>query len=128
MGVTIGFMLLGVGSASPIAMTLKAGSRTQRPFDNAVLRFFGKYSYGLYIFHFSVGSFLSDPVSRWFSARTHNNGLSIIATDCVVLTVAIVISLLSYHLYEKHFLKLKKYFSYDKRNTRIEKVPGEASL
>ena len=83
----------------------------QRFFKSGAMRFFGKYSYGLYVFHFIYGYLLLrhrtvDIVSRWVGSQTAAIFLQAIAATAV----AVLISLLSYHLYEKHFLKLKKFF------------------
>lgn len=109
---TLGFSLIGISSASVIAMALRAGSRTQRFFSNGILRFFGKYSYGLYVFHFSIEALLSGPIRAFVGARFHSKALGVLAAAVVVALLTIVVSLLSYHLYESRFLKLKKYFGY----------------
>ena len=78
--------------------------------SNSVLVFFGKYSYGLYIIH---------PLVRSISVRVFGDPILInnsqilwqifFTTFCILLTTGI--ALLSWHLYEKHFLKLKIYFT-----------------
>jgi peptidoglycan/LPS O-acetylase OafA/YrhL len=75
------------------------------------LRFFGKYSYGIYVYHFPIyiasGIFLQDH-GIWSRMRgsTYASLLFVGANAAV----SVLVALASYHLYEKHFLKLKKYF------------------
>ena len=109
---TFGFSIIGIACASCIAMALRSGSRTQRLFDNRVLRFFGRYSYGLYVFHYSLDRSLTVPMRLFLFRYVHSRALAVMLTASVVLALSILVALLSYHLYEMHFLKLKKYFSY----------------
>jgi peptidoglycan/LPS O-acetylase OafA/YrhL len=111
---TLGFSLLGISSAALIAMTLQSGSITQRLFQHHVLRFLGKYSYGIYVFHFSVDGFLKMPIRNFLNAHLHSKGLSVVIEALLVGGISVVVAMLSYHLFEVHFLRLKRYFSYDR--------------
>ena len=75
------------------------------------LRSLGKYSYGIYVFHLPiiVSSMLILAKYRFFSAtrRDFSAALLFIAAN---FTLTYFVSVASYHLYEKHLLKLKKYF------------------
>jgi len=114
---TLGFSLIGIASASLIAMTLRGGSYTEHFFKNKVLRFFGKYSYGLYVYHYSLSESLTTPVRTFVDAHFHSKALGVLVGAIVVTLLSILVALLSYHLFESRFLKLKKYFSYNKRAT-----------
>ncbi len=78
----------------------------------STLRFFGKYSYGIYVFHWPIFVLLAPAIGRlslrlpavirpefWILAS-----LAEIALTCSV-------ALLSWNLLEKHFLKLKRFFA-----------------
>jgi peptidoglycan/LPS O-acetylase OafA/YrhL len=117
---TFGFSLIGIGSASLVAMALRTGSFVQRVFTLSVLRFFGRYSYGLYVFHYSVEGFLGAPLYALFLARLHVRAISGLLSGGVVFGLSVVLAMLSYHLYEVHFLKLKKYFSYSGSAKRLQ--------
>jgi peptidoglycan/LPS O-acetylase OafA/YrhL len=65
---------------------------------NRVLTLFGRYSYGLYVYHYIIWYVL---VSYFSLAR------KAMSTSLVVMVVSLPISILSYHLYEKMFLRLK---------------------
>jgi peptidoglycan/LPS O-acetylase OafA/YrhL len=109
---TIGFSLIGIGCASLIAMALRPFSFAERIFISPTLRFFGRYSYGLYVFHYSIYGFLSLPLYEIFVRYLHSKALSGLLSAGVVLSISVLLAVLSYHLYEIYFLKLKKYFAY----------------
>jgi peptidoglycan/LPS O-acetylase OafA/YrhL len=116
---TIGYSLIGIASAALVAMTLRPGSTSQRIFQNATLRFFGKYSYGMYVFHYTVSATFNAPLRAFFNEKTHNKGLSVVVAALICFVLTLIVALLSYHLYESHFLKLKKYFSYNQKARTI---------
>lgn len=109
---TIGATLLGIASAASIAMTLKPGSRMEQMFRNSVLRFFGRYSYGIYVFHYTLDGLLTRPVRLFLDNHFHSKALGVLGGAMVVTCASVAVALASYHLYEKHFLHLKKYFRY----------------
>jgi peptidoglycan/LPS O-acetylase OafA/YrhL len=111
---TLGFSLLGISSAALIAMTLRSGSVTQRIFQNRFLRFLGKYSYGIYVFHYSIDGFLKAPIRSFLNAHLHSKGLSVLIEALIVGVLSVIVAMLSYHLFEVHFLRLKRYFSYNR--------------
>jgi peptidoglycan/LPS O-acetylase OafA/YrhL len=93
-------------------MSLRPGSRTKQFFNQPILRFFGKYSYGLYVFHYPLGCLLTHPVRLYIDAHFHRKVLGVIAGAIVVFIASTLAALLSYHFYESPFLRLKKYFTY----------------
>ena len=111
---TVGFSLIGISCASLIAMSLRPGSRTRQLFNSPILRFFGKYSYGLYVFHYPLGCLLNYPIRVFIDAHFHRKVLGVIAGAIVVFIASTLVALLSYHFYESPFLKLKKHFTYRK--------------
>jgi peptidoglycan/LPS O-acetylase OafA/YrhL len=111
---TLGFSLIGISGASLIAMSLRPGSSTKRLFNNPILRFFGKYSYGLYVFHYPLHCLLTRPVRVFIDAHLHAKVLGVIVAAIAVGTASILVALLSYHFFESPFLNLKKHFSYRK--------------
>jgi peptidoglycan/LPS O-acetylase OafA/YrhL len=114
---TFGFTLAAISFASLIAMALRPGSNTQRLFATGGLRFFGKYSYGIYVFHYSLDTLLNSPTRLFVSNHLHSKALGVLAGACVVMAATIPVAFLSYHLYESRFLNLKRYFSYNKKET-----------
>lgn len=80
---------------------------TSKPFT-----FLGKYSYGLYIFHhfISSGSHAVGGLA-WFTGLLGSQTPAILVHAAVAVGISIAIAYLSYHGYEKHFLKLKDHFT-----------------
>ncbi|HEY2721122.1 MAG TPA: acyltransferase [Chitinophagaceae bacterium] len=81
-------------------------------FTNSMLRFLGKYSYGLYIFHWPVYLLirpLTDQLTSGFFLQGSTIQLTI--SSLIASVAGLVTSILSYHLFEKHFLSLKKKFA-----------------
>ncbi len=72
------------------------------------LKFFGKYSYGIYVFHFPVMFLLHPTTEKWLWPIFGNR----IPETLLLICIEVIIAVIVYHLYEKHFLKLKKFFSY----------------
>jgi peptidoglycan/LPS O-acetylase OafA/YrhL len=64
----------------------------------------GLYTYGLYLFHTIVINFLL-RVKNTFPFELNWLGFSLLS-----FSITILMSVLSYHFFEKQFLKLKKYF------------------
>lgn len=109
---TFGFTLFGITSASLIALCLLPGL-TQTIFSHPILRFFGRYSYGLYVFHFSISGLLQQSLRPYLYAQTHSKLLSVCGQALAAGVISVLVALLSYHLYEVQFLRLKRFFSYD---------------
>jgi len=78
-----------------------------------VLRFFGKFSYGMYVFQ----NLLIPVCALWFTAAslTALTGSAAIGHGLYVVLMfaaTVLVSLFSWHFFEKHFLSLKKYFEH----------------
>jgi peptidoglycan/LPS O-acetylase OafA/YrhL len=115
---TLGESLLGIGSAALIGMCIVQGSRTGRVFSSPFLRFFGKYSYGIYVFHYTLHLNLTGPFREFIGRHTHSHALAVAGGAVAVTALSILVALLSYHFYEKHFLKLKRFFPYAPKSVR----------
>jgi peptidoglycan/LPS O-acetylase OafA/YrhL len=80
-----------------------------RIFNNKFLIFFGKISYGLYIFHWPINKILQLRLEIFTNREFlfwNNLLLALISTS-----IAILISTISYFTYERYFLGLKRYFT-----------------
>jgi len=112
---TVGMTVIALGTTALIAAALKAGSLAEAFFAAPILRFFGRYSYGLYVYHYSIDRSLTMPLRTFLESHGRSSALSILAAAAVVLAISICLALASYHLYEKHFIRLKRYFPYRRR-------------
>jgi peptidoglycan/LPS O-acetylase OafA/YrhL len=109
---TIGVSVVALFFASSILLAI--GSRSEWPsrvLGTTALRFFGKYSYGLYITHGFVIMGLGNWVSQAFWLDTTRSPVLAIINIVVIKSVASLAgATLSWHLLEKHFIGLKNYF------------------
>ena len=103
------FTFLSLAATALIAMCQKPRSRMARIFRTPLLRFFGRYSYGLYIFHSVLPMFYERHVTD-LTGRLHNHAVGNLINSAVELAVALAVSMLSYHYFEMPFLKLKRFF------------------
>ena len=103
------FTLISVAATALIAMCLKQRSRMARVFRTPVLRFFGKYSYGLYVFHTILPMFYL-PFLISMTQRMRNHAVGNVLNSMVELAIALGVSMLSYHFFEMPFLRLKRFF------------------
>ena len=93
-----------------------------------VLRFFGKYSYGLYVFHW-----LLLPTYKRFCPpeqlilRCGSPLLGQLAYIAMAIGSSVVVAMLSWHLYEKHFLGLKEILAPKKVRDRLRDTPPAGS-
>ena len=111
---TVGFTLLAAlfGASLVLVLAAPASSRTARIFGGRTLTFFGKYSYGLYVLHCAL-----EPTFRhYFSVQLlidrvfHHYWPARFAHMTLAMGISIAAAWASWHLYEKQFLKLKRYF------------------
>ena len=82
-----------------------------RLFSHPVLRWFGKYSYALYVLHVPVAYMILRSKISWLSSVPAYAEIELLL---LYLGVCITAAFLSWHLYEKHFLTLKRYFLYER--------------
>ncbi len=106
---TVGFTLLAAffGALLVLVVYLPADSLWGRFWASPILRFFGKYSFGLYVFHHLLLPFTPRlfPIDR----------IGVTAHVLLAMALSLLIALASWHGYEKHFLRLKRFFPYRRR-------------
>jgi peptidoglycan/LPS O-acetylase OafA/YrhL len=105
-----------------LVMAIDGRSAVARFLSGSPLRFFGRYSYALYVFHLPVIYFIE---RYWFKVDsaplfmgTRLWGLLLFAV--VAGGASVVLAYLSWHGYEKHFLKLKDRFTYKRPSVTVE--------
>ena len=110
---TVGYTLIALLSAATLAAVLLAprGGALRRWFEAGWLRALGKYSYGIYVFHYPL---LIVVAGHYGFAEVPELWGSEIPAQLLLTTAVGLVSFgaawLSWHLYEKHFLKLKRFF------------------
>ncbi|MFH1300354.1 MAG: hypothetical protein ABIK07_04770 [Planctomycetota bacterium] len=73
------------------------------------MRYFGNRSYAIYIFQMMVLIPLNQLYLLYWK-ESDDSGWSGVLTFCVGVAIILVLSTISWHCYEKQFLKLKRFF------------------
>lgn len=104
---TVGYSLLAVFFGAVLILSLT--SPLQHLFNSGFLRWFGKYSYGMYVWHPVVFILvLHTDLAR--SIRGGTGPTEMIVSVFVALGAMIIVTLLSWYCWESQFLKLKHRF------------------
>lgn len=109
-----GYSMTAVVYFCVLALALVPGTMPNRVGRIPALRFFGRYSYGLYIWH-QLPSPLYVPWQVWFIRNIHPLVLGQIAYTMTLLAISTAVAVSSYHLLELRFLKMKSRFRYQER-------------
>jgi peptidoglycan/LPS O-acetylase OafA/YrhL len=107
-------VLLGLLAIIFVWLIYAAITQTSGPifrfFSHPILRWFGKYSYALYVLHLPIAFLILRSKISWISSQ---HALAELELFFLFFGCSILAAFLSWHLYEKHFLKLKRYFPTD---------------
>jgi peptidoglycan/LPS O-acetylase OafA/YrhL len=124
--VIAGPTLFALMYAGLLVLAVAADGWLKRIFNLGFLRVFGKYSYAVYLLHLPImiliGEHLFKP-ARLRAGPTMLPGL--LAFYAVTWTAALLTAIVSWHLVEKHFLKLKDYFPMEKKATTATAWEGK---
>jgi peptidoglycan/LPS O-acetylase OafA/YrhL len=113
---TLGQSVIALAGGSLLAEILLGSGRWRlaRLFEHPVLRFVGRYSYGIYVLHHPLIIALGQSelaASEWPRWRgTQVPGLLIASTIAFALSLGA--ALLSWHALESPFLRMKRFFPY----------------
>lgn len=96
-------VIIGAATATP-------GTRIHRFWCSPSLQLLGKISYGLYVFHLPLDSFFGGYFNFSHYGKTVSPLLEVGLHGLASGLLAVGVAWLSWQLYEKHLLKLKRYF------------------
>lgn len=109
---TVGYSLFAVMSALLIALVVLNSSKLKflnRVLEGRVLRYFGNRSYAIYIFQMMV--FIPvKKINMMYGADADTGSMQSIFAFCASVLIILLLSEVSWHCYEKQFLKLKRFF------------------
>jgi peptidoglycan/LPS O-acetylase OafA/YrhL len=105
-------LLLFFGASLVLVVHASPSSLFGLIFNSGLMRFFGKYSYGLYVWHW----LLSASSQSWFSTKHYlasfGEFIPAVALHAVLSSVTtLLIAVLAFHIYELPSIKLKRFFA-----------------
>jgi len=104
---TIGYSLIAILGGATIVLSL--ASPLRHLFEHRLMRWFGKYSYGLYVWHPILWMIIFH--SDWARSLRGGNGVQeMLVSTFVAVVVLLAFVMGSWHLVESQFLKLKLRF------------------
>jgi len=108
---TYGFTLVDFAAAGLLLSSLRTGTFVYRFMTLLPMRILGRYSYGFYVYHVLLAPFLPLvlpafhlPSLKWCP------GFANYVRSTEDFLIILAVSAVSYELFEKHFLKLKRLF------------------
>ena len=108
-----GYTLITIVCTALIGLTLNsAGLLSRRIFTLGWLRSLGKYSYGIYVWHMILGRLPIAPARSLAGHFTSSKLVLLLTGGASAIVFSVLLGVLSYHLYEVHWLRLKRYFAY----------------
>ena len=113
---TVGYTLVGLASTALITRVALGGARggaTFAVFSSPLLRRFGRYSYGIYVWHFPLHLIVARTLILPRLAHASEVGFVVVqsAYFFVGTCVLFLVGYLSYNLLERRFLGLKHHFA-----------------
>jgi len=90
------------------AITAPSSAPVARLFSSRAMRWFGTYSYGLYVYHHFLSYYLSSHKTEFaLGARLGSHPLAVALQATAGIAVSCAVAFASYHLLERRFLALK---------------------
>jgi len=90
------------------SLTASRDAPVVRLFSSPAMRWFGTYSYGLYVYHHFLSYHFAIHKTEWSLTRwVGSHGLAVAIQAAVGVAISCAVAFASYHLLEKRFLALK---------------------
>jgi len=128
---SVGYPLLALFFGSLLVLSLNPAptSVVRRFFCFRLLRLFGAYSYGLYVFHVLLRPLFIKLFGASHLASLLGSPLGgVVAFTILAILGSLLAAFLSWHLYEGPFLRLKRFFEYRRRQDPDEVTVGTVKL
>ena len=123
LGQTLGYSVLAVVFALGVVAAAAGDAVAARGWVDwlhaAPLRMLGRYSYGMYIFHKPLHDLAGKPLLQAFGLYEHAGAAVALGYIVAGTLVTLALAMASYHLFEKHFLGLKRWFVAEPRSFTI---------
>lgn len=106
-----------------LVLTSELTSYRTRFFSHSIMTTFGKLSYGLYVYHYLMHPTIEQYFDRQYLIELVRSPLlGIMLYFLISIGISLVITWLSWHLLEKQFLKLKRYFEKTSDARRVQAI------
>ncbi len=99
-------------------LSVHKNNLVKRILELKVLRFFGKYSYSMYIFHVPVLALLRPNLFVFLHKHMPSN-FAYVIDNIICFVLVILVSQITWFLIEKPALKLKRFFSYKREEKKL---------
>jgi peptidoglycan/LPS O-acetylase OafA/YrhL len=123
---TIGYSVMDLFFAALLILCVAPSQPNwlARFFSQPALKWFGAYSYAIYVFHVPLMPLFDKlfPVEE-LGLRLGSAYFGVVAHAILAAAISSLLAFGSWHLYEKHFLKLKKYFAPKRREAAPAALP-----
>jgi peptidoglycan/LPS O-acetylase OafA/YrhL len=123
---SVGLFCAGLTSCAAIAASLRRGSWFEGAMNHSVLRFFGRYSYGLYVMHYTITTAVIAVMRPWLLSVTHSKLGSVVGSGVVCLGLSLLAAVLSFHFFEQPILGLKRHFQDDSPTPKLRRQLAES--
>jgi len=124
--IQIGYSTLAFLFASLVTLSLQPAGMVHRIFSWSVLRFYGRISYGFYVYHELIHD-LTKPIYYTYIRHLRNNTVAGALYTFSVLVLITILSVLSYQFFELPFLRLKSKFQSSRTKTQLANVAVSAT-
>ncbi|MFQ3576810.1 MAG: acyltransferase [Cytophagales bacterium] len=109
--IQFGYSSIAVMFMTILFMSLFNNTFLERFLKNKILLWLGKYSYGIYVLHWFLYPLLASDLIDLLNRYFHYTFISDFLTSVILTILILVLSLISFHLIEKHFTAMKRKIS-----------------
>lgn len=104
--IRFGYFAVNLFFSSLLVYALSSVPIIRKSLESSLLKWLGKYSYSIYVYHWFMYLFVAEKLNKLFAFLPHPL-LTGLCSSLLSVALIMATSVASWHLIEKHFLKLK---------------------